>query len=123
VTDPLSSGTDTNRSTDEQFAQPTAVQDVDIAFGGDIRKLMPAYQDIPEDFRRERDPFSKLVHKWFFEGLRKDAVTPKEGIDANAAWRHLRAIMGSFEPSHEHKTSGVAWLMSRWFEPPKGSKS
>lgn len=105
--------------TDDQFAQPAVVQELDMAFGGQMRTLMPAYKDIPEDFRRERDPFSRLVHKWFFEGISKDALKPKEGIDANMAWRHMKAIMSSFEPSHEHKTSGVAWLMSKWFEPPQ----
>lgn len=107
---------------EKPFAQPKVVTDVDMAFGGSIRDLMPRYEDIPEDFRRERDPFSKLVHKWFFEGIQTDVVKAKPGVDAKVAWRHLRAIMGSFEPSHEHKTSGVAWLMSQWFDPP-GKKS
>jgi hypothetical protein len=106
-------------SEDLGFAQPKPVTGVDMAFGGKIAELMPAYKALPEEFRRERDPFTRLVHKWFFEGISKDVVKPKAGIDANAAWAHLRAIMASFEPSHEHKTAGVAWLMSQWFEPPQ----
>lgn len=106
-------------TTDKRFAEPKPVSPVDMAFGGKIGDLMPAYKELPEEFRCERDPFTRLVHKWFFEGLSKDAVKPKDGIDANAAWRHLKAIMVSFEPSHEHKTAGVAWLMSQWFEPPQ----
>lgn len=103
----------------EQFARPMPVSDLDLAFGGRVDQLMPAYKDLPEEFRSERDPFSRLVSKWFFEGIRKDALTPKAGVDAAAAWRHMKAIMGSFDPSHEHKTAGVAWLMSQWFEVPK----
>jgi hypothetical protein len=37
-------------------------------------------------------------------------------IMAEARGWHLKAIMGSFQPKHEHKTAGVAYLMSLWFE-------
>jgi hypothetical protein len=40
----------------------------------------------------------------------------KEGIDRSVAMRHLKCIMSSWEPQHEHKTAGVAYLMSLWFE-------
>lgn len=104
---------------DQQFTKPTAVTPLDLAFGGDIRKLMPAYRDLPEAFRRERDDFSPIVNKWFFSGLDTNALKAKDGIDKTAAFQHCRAIMCSFEPSHEHKIAGVAWLMSKWFEVPK----
>ena len=102
----------------ESFARPLPVTGVDTVFGGDISKLMPQYRDLPEEFRRERDPFSPLVNKWFFSGLDHKTLKAKEGIDRNAAFAHCKAIMVSFEPSHEHKVAGVAWLMSKWFEVP-----
>jgi hypothetical protein len=104
-------------SNDERFAAPIAVTPLDMAFGGRIADLMPGYRDLPEEFRRERDPYTKHVHSWFFNGMDKRAWTSKQGIDAEQAWQHLRAIMASFEPSHEQKIAGVAWLMSRWFHP------
>lgn len=103
---------------DEQYARPIPVTPLDLAFGGDIKKLMPEYRNLPEDFRRERDPFSRIVSKWFFSGLNTETLKAKAGIDKTAAFQHLRAIMCSFEPSHEHKIAGVAWLMSQWFEVP-----
>lgn len=103
-------------SLQERFAQPQPVTKLDLAFGGPIRELMPSYAELPEDFRRERDQFSELVSKWFFSGLDVKKITPKDGIDRDAALRHCGAIMCSFEPKHEHKIAGVAWLMSQWFD-------
>jgi len=106
--------------TDEQhFARPTPVTALDLAFGGDIGKLMPDYKNLPEEFRRERDPWSRLIHKWFFSGLDTSSLKPKEGIDKVVALKHCQAIMCSFSPKHEHKIAGVAWLMSQWFEEPE----
>lgn len=105
-------------SDEQQFSKPKPVTDLDLAFGGRIADLMPAYRDLPEEFRRERDPFTRLVSSWFFKGLDTTKLTAKEGVDKDAALRHCRAIMGSFDPSHEHKIAGVAWLMSKWFEVP-----
>ena len=98
--------------------KPMKVDDLDMAFGGGskLKTLMPAYSTLPEEFRRERDPYSPLVNRWFALGLPKDRLKPKEGIDANEAFRHMKTIMGSFEPKHEHKIAGVAYLMSQWFD-------
>lgn len=98
------------------WAQPTAVTDVDIAFPAGVSHLMPAWTDLPEDFQNDRSPWCAPVNKWFFSGLKKSEFKPKDCIDEAMAWRHLKCIMGSFEPKHEHKTAAVAWLMSQWFD-------
>jgi hypothetical protein len=103
----------------KSFSLPKQVTDVDLAFGGRIADLMPRYEELPDDFRSEQDPFSKIVNGWFFNGLNTSTLTAKAGIDKSAALRHCRAIMCSFDPSHEHKIAGVAWLMSQWFEAPQ----
>lgn len=97
--------------------KPIAVRDLDIAFPASVRHLMPSYEQIPEDFRRDRSPWCRVVGTWFFKGLDASTLVPKSGIDKTNALRHLKTIMGSFEPKHEHKTASVAYLMSRWFEP------
>jgi hypothetical protein len=98
------------------FDQPKEVTDLDISFGGKMDLLLPEYKSIPEEFRRERHPFSRIVDNWFFSGLPKGTeFIPVEGVDGTKAKRHIRAIMVSFEPKHEHKTAGVAFLLSKWF--------
>ena len=58
-----------------------------------------------------------MVSRWFFSGLPKETrFVPKTGIDEAAAKAHLRAILASFEPKHEHKEAGCAYLLSKWFE-------
>lgn len=88
---------------------------LDLAFGGDMRKLLPSREEIPESFWRGNTPQNKIVQNWFFRGLKNLDVEPAEGVDIVAALRHLWAIMASSEPKHEHKEAAVAWLISQWF--------
>ena len=101
------------------FEQPTPVDQVDLAFGGKMDKLMPSQASIPDEFKNfnSRNVWVEWQSDWFFNGLKQNP-TPKVGVDLNAAMRHLRAIQASFEPKHEHKTSAVAYLASLWFDKP-----
>lgn len=101
------------------FDQPHEVSDVLLAFPGSVSDLMPPMSSIPEEFQNMNDhtDWNKFVTRWFFSG---DALThfdlyTREDVDAQAAWKHLSAVLRSWEPKHEHKQAAVAWLMSRWF--------
>jgi len=104
------------------FDQPQPVTDIDLAFPATVQHLMPAMSAIPAAFKSSRgDTDSRswidFQSTWFFTGLPKSTqFVPRDGIDPKLALRHLSAVMGSFEPQHEHKTAAVAWLASRWFE-------
>ena len=80
-------------------------------------ECMPTYADIPEDFTSGLHPWSRWQAKWFFEGL-DDMPTPKDGIDGQAAMRHLNYIQRSWDTKHEHKAAAVAYLASLWFRGP-----
>ncbi len=97
--------------------KPIEVDDVSMAFGG-IKGLMPDRSQIPEEFQfNHNDTWGKrLFNDWFYRGLTKLELTPKEGINEEMALRHIRTIMGSFEPKHEHKEEAVAYLLDLWFE-------
>lgn len=65
----------------------------------------------------------EFQRQWFYEGLPADTTMDlKDGIDGNAAFRHLSAIQGSFEPKHEHKEAAVAYLASLWFKAPPAAQ-
>ena len=98
--------------------KPIAISDLEIVFPATISHLLPKWEDIPKEFwdRNDKGKWSKVVSDWFFRGLVDAKWKPKEGIDTNLALRHLQAIMGSFQPKHEHKEAGVAYLMSQWFD-------
>lgn len=102
-----------------KFSKPKEVNGLDLAFGGDMKKLLPAIHEIPEDFREEKTEWNRMVEQWFYGGLKSFDSVPKEGVDKGAAIKHMSAILKSFEPKHEHKMSGCAYLLSLWFVEPK----
>jgi hypothetical protein len=108
----------TETTTDQPKFMPKSVDDLDIAFGGRTRELLPPMSQIPDEFKNLNRPteWNKLVSRWFFSGLPSGmGWAPKPGIVTRDALRHVGAIMGSFEPKHEHKEAGCAYLLSLWF--------
>ncbi|MBF0554294.1 MAG: hypothetical protein HQK96_06985 [Nitrospirae bacterium] len=92
---------------------------LDIAFGN-IGHL-PKWEDIPEKFKNANRliPETKLISDWFFKGLKEEQIaklTPKPGVDKNKALIAIQCILRSFEPKHEHKEAGAAFMVSEWFE-------
>jgi hypothetical protein len=90
------------------------VAQVDIAFGN--IKHIPSYSQIPAEFKGRSNKWCQLFSQIFFSGGKGVKLTPKEGVDHTKALRAIRAIMVSFDPSHEHKEAACAYLFSEWFE-------
>jgi len=96
---------------------PKEISKVEMVFGGDMEKLLPKWEDIPNEFKEGQTKWNKIQSIWFFEGLSGDTdFIEKEGIDGQTALKHLMAIQSSWEPKHEHKSAAVAFLLSEWFE-------
>lgn len=109
------------------LAEPYLPQEISKAqevFPAGVGGLMPPADQIPDEFcEYDRTEWNKIVSQWFFQGLSdKTEFVPQKGIDAEAAFRHLRTIQGSFEPKHEYKEAAVAYLMSLWFKKVKNWK-
>lgn len=97
--------------------KPVDVQKKDLAFGGDIKKLLPSMEEIPKEFKNGRGKWNDFFNRWNFTGLPKTTqVFPKDGIETSKALAHVRAVMASWEPKHEHKEAGCAFLLSEFFE-------
>ena len=91
------------------------LSDVDLAYG--TTKGLPSYAKLPDEFRRhDGTPWNKLVSAMFFSGVKGLQFSPQPGVDADKAFRHIRALLASWEPKHEHKEAGVAFLMSQYFK-------
>jgi hypothetical protein len=98
------------------FERPRAVDGATLAFPAlVIGTLLPPRDAIPREFRESTRASRQLFDRWFFEGLRDATFTPRPGIDLNAALRHVSACMRSYQPSHEHKEEGVAFLLECFF--------
>ncbi len=92
------------------------VSDLDIAFSSNVDHLLPAWDDIPEEFKRGRTKWNKIISDWFFSGLTNSKWHSKEGVDSDKAMRMVQACLRSWEPKHEHKEAGCAYMLSEWFE-------
>lgn len=95
---------------------PQKVSDVDLVFPTSVRHLLPPWESIPAEFKNRQNKWVDVFSAWFYDGLRDFPFVPRPGIDRGMALRHIKACMGSFEPKHEHKEAGVAYLLSQWFE-------
>lgn len=98
--------------------KPKPIDAVNSAFTTSINGYLPPYAEIPDEFKRHNGTeWNKIMAKWFYSGLPAGTkFIPKAGIDHDVAMRHLKYCLGSWEPKHEHKEAGVAYLMSQWFE-------
>lgn len=97
------------------FSKPTVIDDVTLAFSANVQHLMPAYADIPAQFKNGSTMWNRFQSDWFYSGIQVSQMIPKPGIDKNLALRHLKVINGSYEPKHEHKEAAIAYLASLWF--------
>jgi len=104
----------------KDWSKPHEVDAATSAFPAHVvGVLMPDYLEIPDKFE-DRAFWEKFVRTWFFRGLKDLVLVVRPGIDKDKALRHLGAILGSFEPKHEHKEAAAMYLCSLWFEA-KGS--
>lgn len=105
--------------------KPVELSGLELAFGpkGGIKTLLPPMSEIPVEFQRSRNAWNDVVSRWFFGGLKKsevDSWKAKEGVDKDKALKHVKCALMSFEPKHEHKKAGCAYLLNLWFENPAG---
>lgn len=90
---------------------------VDMAFGN-VQHL-PPYSTIPERFMRRSDPYAQFISGWFFGGRTAEdmqRLIARPGVDRGKALVAIKSALASFEPKHEHKEAGCAFLLHEWFE-------
>lgn len=97
---------------------PQVIDDVLCAFPARvIGTLLPEREKIPTEFKDEATSWNKFIDHWFHIGLPRDVqFHAKTGVDPALAFRHIDACMRSYEPKHQHKMSGCAYLASCFFE-------
>lgn len=89
-----------------------AITDVEVAFG--TTKLLPKMEQIPADFKERGDDliYFQIVNSLFCgTPLPKGNVVFNEGFEQGKVVRAARAHIASWEPKHEHKTIGVAYML------------
>lgn len=90
--------------------QVASVTDVEIAFS--TTRLLPAWEDIPEDFKRG-NLYTRIASAVFYgDSLPNADVQLKPGFQREHVSRAIRAHLRSFSPKHEHKIAGVGYMLS-----------
>lgn len=92
------------------------VSGLDVVFCTRAMEILPPMADIPDEFKSDRCRWVKVVHDWFFFGLKDAKWSPKKGVNQKKALAAVAACMGDWEPQHEHKTAGCSFLLAEWFE-------
>lgn len=92
------------------------ITESEMAFGS--TKLLPDFKDIPVEFDafNGTSKYTKLVSDWFFNGLEEFEPVMNDGFDKDKCIVCLGAHLSSYSPKHEHKTAGVAYMMSFMFK-------
>lgn len=92
-----------------------AFDGLSAAFGARLADY-PRMEAVPKQFQEHSGPYQNVVSSLFFRGgkLSDYGLDFKPSIDRSAAMTALRALLGSFDPKHEHKTAVVAWALSEW---------
>lgn len=104
-----------------KWDKPQELVGMDAAFGSrsGVKELLPAWEEIPQEFKTQSEynnKWIKAIGDWFFKGIKLVNTVTKEGIEEKWAIRHIGNIMHSWEPKHEHKVAGSAYLLSLWFD-------
>lgn len=104
---------------------PVEISDVSLAFPADALDYMPAWKDIPDDFKRRTEAsaqWHELASTWFGQGLNAEYTgflsveVDGEHLSGEMITRQISAILGSYAPKHEHKMAAVAYLLSLWLD-------
>ncbi len=92
-----------------------AITDVEVAFS--TERFLPAWEDVPEEFRRG-NLYTKVAESIFFSrSLPKAEMRFKQDFSDEGAPaalnRCVRAHLQSWGPKHEHKIAGVGFMIAQ----------
>lgn len=92
---------------------PRPASDVDLAFPATvIGTFLPRPEWIGDRSQWLSSPWGRLTDG-IFAGRPDDLGCTFEH-DHELVWRHIRVCLGSFEPSHQDKIAGIAFLLAVW---------
>jgi len=96
----------------------TTITDVELAFS--TERLLPAWEDIPEDFKRG-NLFTRIAESIFYgQPMPEVEMEFLDGFQDEGAPAALnkcvRAHLQSYGPQHQHKIAGVGFLMAQVFK-------
>jgi len=92
------------------------VLDVELAFP--TAQHVPPWHWVPDDFKGKWNPWTVLADKLFAghpPATQWNGV-PREGVDAEMAFRAVQETQGSYRLKHQVKIASMAYMLSEWFK-------
>lgn len=90
--------------------QVASITDVELVFS--TSRLLPAWEEIPDDFRRG-NLYTEIASAIFYGTTLPDSfIDLKPGFTQEKIVRLVRSHLRSFAPKHEHKIAGVGYMLS-----------
>lgn len=93
---------------------PIKTNKLEMVFG-EIKGRLPKWSEIPEQYKRSSHPCCAEISRIFFKGGNISHWKERDGINRVEAINHIKSILTSWEPKHEHKEAGCAYLLDLWF--------
>lgn len=91
-------------------ADAASITDVELAFS--TERLLPAWEDVPHDFRTG-NLYTRLAEAIFYgQDLPTCTIELREGFTPETLNRMVRAHLQSFGAKHQHKISGVGYMIA-----------
>lgn len=92
-------------------ADMESISDIEMAFSAD--RLLPAWDDIPPEFRKGNQ-YTKMAEAIMYGWpLPEGTIEIKDGFTPEMLNRAVTSHLQSYGPKHEHKIAGVGYMMSR----------
>ena len=99
------------------YSQPHEVTDDQINYPDQLGDLLPPHSQEIKDWALTKDAnqYLDFITTWEEQGLGSGSqMFLKPGINGTNVLRHLKAVMGSFQPTPEHKIDSASWLLAQW---------
>lgn len=75
-------------------------------------RFLPSERDVPEEFKKG-NVYTKIAEAIFYGGsFPKGRIEMKDGFSPSDMNKCVRAHLASWGPKHEHKISGVGYMIS-----------
>lgn len=93
------------------------ITDAEVISG--TTKSLPDWKNIPKEFRKDiynGTVYGRIITGWYTGDPIPDAelaFNPGFREDGKAVYRFINAHLKSFQPDHDHKIAGCAYLLSQ----------
>lgn len=89
-----------------------SIVEPEVVFG--TTKLLPPLEVIPSEFHDSANLYVQVVTAVFYGWpMPNSTMEFRQGFEQAMVVRTVRAHLASFEPQHQHKIAGVAFLLSQ----------